>query len=216
VTSPDKAISDLYAEFESYGPRDRMESCPCCRGPARTRPLHEKPLRELTPRDLHGFAFSAITAIGDADDFRYFLPRILELLLSPEFRELVEPEVVLSKLSYGNWHVWPKSERQAVRYFLHSLWNHVRTEAPGPHFYNAIGVDSWLSAIARAETDLRPYLEDWHQDQSPEAAANLARFVADYRKELASDRVPDAYSNNAGDQWSQIREWLNSIGALSA
>lgn len=75
-----EAIERLYSTFGSYPLRDRIDSCPCCRGPQETRHLHTKTLRELSAEDHGLYAFRAMTTVGDVDDFRHFLPRILELV----------------------------------------------------------------------------------------------------------------------------------------
>ncbi|MBY0373940.1 MAG: hypothetical protein K2Q23_08085 [Bryobacteraceae bacterium] len=114
-----EAIERLYSTFGSYPLRDRIDSCPCCRGQQETRHLHTKALRDLTPEDLGPYAFRAMTTVGDVDDFRHFLPRILELVAELP----VDPEVVLSKLTYAKWTEWPAGEIEAVRAYLAELWN---------------------------------------------------------------------------------------------
>lgn len=70
-----------------------MESCPCCRGPEKVRPLYDRPLRQLMPEDLHFYAFCAMTTMGDVEDFRHFLPRIFELLNDDDFLASVDRQV---------------------------------------------------------------------------------------------------------------------------
>src|SRR4051812_3921753 len=122
-----QSVAGLYGAFAGYPLRSHIESCPCCRGPKETRHLHTKPLRELTAHDLELYAFRAMTTVGDVDDFRHFLPRILELL-PHDFP--VDKEVVLSKLKYAGWAQWPPAERAAVKRFLVDLWAWARHNAP--------------------------------------------------------------------------------------
>src|SRR5215471_10710000 len=114
LAESDCATETLYTVFAAYERKEHMESCPCCRGPESLRPLFGRPLRQLTAEDLHSYAFAAMTTMGDVDDFRHFLPRILELLKDDGFLASVDREVVLSKLRYGHWGTWVEEEQSAV------------------------------------------------------------------------------------------------------
>ena len=178
-------IEALYFAFRAYPLRDRIDSCPCCRGPASTRPLHQTPLRQLSAEVLSTYAFRALTTVGNVDDFRHFLPRIFELLYSGELAAEVDPEIVLGKLAYADWTSWPAAEQDAVRAALHLLWQRFRLS---PEAKN------WLCAIARAEPDIRPYLNAWE----PAAAA---AFKADPHTECVG------FWEDAESQWLQVLAW---------
>ena len=201
-----EAIERLYSTFGSYPLRDRIDSCPCCRGPRETRHLHTKLLRDLTAEDLGLYAFRAMTTVGDADDFRHFLPRIFELLLCAEFP--VDKEVVLSKLTYAKWTEWPTGEIEAVRAYLTELWIWARRQPPDPYPYVPAEIGSWLCAIARAEQDIEPYLEAWTDDRVPAAQGNFVRFIADEREALEEADSPGAFWEDATAQWQQVKGWV--------
>lgn len=148
-----------------------------------------------------------MTTVGDVDDFRHFLPRILDLLSGGELIALVDQEIVLSKLAYGRWTSWPPEERFAVQTFLGQLWLQVRSQPPDPYPYIEADVGRWLCAIARAERDLSAYLRDWQKDASAQAEANLRRFIEDYRNEIFGDKQPEAYWAGALAPWKQIKDW---------
>jgi len=93
--------------------------------------------------DLGLYVFHAMTTVGDVDDFRHFLPRILELALSTEFP--VAREVVPGKLRYAKWTEWPAGESQAVRAYLAELWR------------TTLDHISWLGQVT-ARRQLRPTL----------------------------------------------------------
>jgi hypothetical protein len=212
----DQRVEMLYAVFGRYERREHMESCPCCRGPESVRPLYDRPLRQLTSEDLHLYAFCAMTTMGDVDDFRYFLPRILELLKDSDFLASVDREVVLSKLRYGQWESWPEEEQEAVRDYLRSLWKLVLRTPLLASPYEQGDVGQWLCAVARAERNLSAYLELWRADRSRAAAANLAHFAAEHREELASSRPPSGYWEDAQQQWLEVAHWAVSEGLVKA
>ncbi len=209
-----RAIEELYDVFEKYPLRPRIELCPCCRSERRdeVRPLHQQPLRGLSPADLHYYAFCAMTTVGDADDFRHFLPRIYELLLDREFLVHVSPTVALGKLDYGHWRTWPEHEQRAIRGCLLAVWKAELSVRPGPSQYDRTEIDDWLQAIALAEDDLRPYLAIWLADDSVAAGANLARWILDYRHELPTGLRNDTMWSETTVQRQQLVDWLSSAG----
>jgi hypothetical protein len=162
----------------------------------------------LEPARLHFYAFCAMTTMGDVDDFRHFLPRILELLNDDEFLLEIDQEVVLSKLSYGKWDMWPVKEQRAVREYLLAHWAIQLHKPPSADRYQKAEVGRWLCALARAETDLFPYLELWRRDKTEAARDNLARFRGDYQGDLFSARSPDGYWKDSESQWKQVVAWF--------
>lgn len=210
-----RAIEELYSEFARYPLRTPIEACPCCRGPQATRPLHQKPLSKLTADDLGGYTWQAMTTVGDVDDFRHFLPRILELLSGGELIAVVDQELVLSKLAYGHWTGWAREEQNSVEAFLRQLWWQVRSQPPDPYPYINADIGRWLCAIARAEPDLSAYLQDWENDRSELAVSNLQRFIEDYRQEIFGEKQPEAYWEDTLAPWQQIRDWARLVDSRS-
>lgn len=200
-------MEQLYLAFRHYSLPNRIEACPCCRTPGETRHLHTKPLRALDAEDLSLFTFRAMTTVGNADDFRHFLPRILELL--PEDFP-VDPEVVLGKLDYAEWLKWPTQEVQAVRSYLCSLWAWARSQPLDPLNPSYPEIGEWLCAIARAEPDIAHYLTAWLSDPTPEAQTRLQTFCYEHFQATYRSRNRSAYWAGHEFQWNQVREKLQS------
>jgi len=65
----------------------------------------------------------AFLTIGSVEDFRYLLPRILEVsAFEPENAN--NPEIVLGKLSLAGWQSWPAGETRAIRTFIDAWFDH--------------------------------------------------------------------------------------------
>lgn len=77
------ALEQVYRRFARYRLRQPLEACPCCITPAENALLWTVPLRQLSEEQLRRYAFKAITTWGSAEDFRYFLPRLLHLASQP-------------------------------------------------------------------------------------------------------------------------------------
>lgn len=113
-------IERLYDVFSRYPRPSGLEGCPCCTSAAEAVPLLRKPLRTLTAPELEHYAFKALTTWGTLDDYKYFIPRILEL--TDEGSLLCDTEVTLGKFHYGDFRDWPPDEQQAVRDYIFADW----------------------------------------------------------------------------------------------
>src|SRR5438128_985979 len=154
------AIEGLYATFSHYPLRPYVEGCACCVSPEDEARLHSKPLRELTFDDLDDYASAALLTWGDADDFRYFLPRLFELMTFDSIGP-GHSEIVFSKLRYAGWRTWPEGEQATVESFLSTWWRYVLARCPftGEPLWTMAGED--LCSIAQTFDDLGPFLMIW-------------------------------------------------------
>jgi hypothetical protein len=201
------AVEGLYETFRRYPLHADTNACPCCHRPEQERVLHLKPLRELTADDLQMYAADAILVWGSEDDYRHFLPRIFELMISfgdPRF-ELHQAPVVFNKLRFANWANWPIEEQNAIRRYLVAAWKCcLRTN---PDDLGLTDAEDWLSGIAQAEDDLHPYLGVWSEEPSVEAARHLAALIVEHQF-VQDDARPQNFWSERKEQWAQVREWL--------
>jgi hypothetical protein len=119
-----RAIEGLYDAFEAYPLRTLIDFCPHCQLDAAERQLQARPLRELGWADLRAYCPKAITAFGDAADFKHFLPRILELYVTDHRGAPCCLFVTFGKLEQAAWASWPVEEVAAVRTFI-DAWKRV-------------------------------------------------------------------------------------------
>jgi hypothetical protein len=158
-------IDELYRVFRAPVPT-RIDACPCCRDEDDYRPLHTKPLRELTSEELGSYTFSALLTVGSEKDVRYFLPRILELgVLEPD--AFPDVEIRLGKLWRMDWRTWPLSEREPLERFVREWLEALlaRDEVEVRH------VDALVCGAASAGFDADAMLA--RIDQTPDVARAL-------------------------------------------
>lgn len=55
-----------------------------------------------------------MTTFGDLDDFKHFLPRLIELHIQAPFETPYGAYILFDKLAYARWLNWPENERSAV------------------------------------------------------------------------------------------------------
>jgi hypothetical protein len=127
-----------------------------------------RPLRSLPPDDLSRYAFKALSTWGGAEEFRYFVPRLLECAADDTLG--VDPEIVFGKLVTAGWHGWSGPERAAIEAFLAAWW--VRTLADPQ-----AAAGTALCCLGGTEVDLDPFLERWGRLESVQAVRHLHEFV---------------------------------------
>lgn len=111
-----EAIAHLYAVFSNYR-AGAVSGCACCVSPEQQRRLTSKRLCDLTEDDLGSFALKALQTWGTLDDFKHFLPRILELKARGQL--WTDLQVVYGKFTEEG--PWPTDEREALERFT-SAW----------------------------------------------------------------------------------------------
>lgn len=113
----DQAIQELYAAFAAVPKPKKIDGCRCCIDDKEVWTLLSKPLRSLSVNELSSYADSALLTVGSPEDYRYFLPRILE------FHARVpgwwpDIEVIGRRMTLAGWQQWPEAERTALAVFF--------------------------------------------------------------------------------------------------
>lgn len=118
----ERSIENLYSTFSQYEINSKIIGCPCCVSDLDKEKIHSKELRDLQEEDLSRYAFKALTTFGKVNDFKHFLPRILELLVDDNLG--VSTFVIFGKLEYGSWKNWESEEQEVIKIFLFEWWKY--------------------------------------------------------------------------------------------
>jgi hypothetical protein len=176
-TALQAAIGGLYATFASYPLKRVIAGCPHCVSRADSDALHMRALDALTADDMRFYAFKAMTTFGDAEDFKHFLPRLLELLAREvEAGEAGEglglnEEILGDKLRLAGYAGWPAVEREAVERFLDAMWSALLARFP-----TTLDAETFLCFLAPF-TALDRYLARWRGTHTRAAWAHAAIAV---------------------------------------
>lgn len=111
------ALEALYRQFAAPAP-SKIEGCPCCISTRGADVLLATSLRQLGGRTLWRYVSGAFLTIGGDRDFRYLLPRILDIA-AHEPESFIDPEILLGKLKLAGWASWSASDRRAVEEFVY-------------------------------------------------------------------------------------------------
>ncbi len=119
----EQAIAQLYQAFSIYSHPEQMDACPCCVNQEDKDHLGKNNLHDLTADQLGKYTSKAMTTWGDIEDYKHFLPRILELATAKEGEAWPGMEfwMIAGKLDYGEWRTWPVNEQNAIIEYLRAL-----------------------------------------------------------------------------------------------
>lgn len=169
------ALDTVYRTFDFPPPRV-IEGCPCCVSTRGTDILLTTPLRKITGQSLWRYVSGVFLTIGDQQDFRYLLPRILEVSAF-DFGNANNPEIVLGKLPLADWRSWTSDEQHVVEQFVDAWFEQALASDLAEADEGWIGDDaeSVMCGAARAGIPL----DHWLIRLSDQ---NAAPVLADMRK----------------------------------
>lgn len=194
------AVESLYRVFSAPTP-PVIEGCPCCIETRGVDVLLATPLRDLTGQALWRYVTGAFYTVGGERDFRYFLPRILDISVNDP-REANDPEIVLRKLALAGWQAWAPDERWAIEAF----------------------VDAWFEQAVRE--DLASLQEDWISESTESVLCGAARAgmsispLLDRLNEPAAapvlDHLRDRFGEDLSGFWEDAPQGVEEIRAFLA
>jgi hypothetical protein len=161
-----ESIEALYRCFSRYRLRN-VPYCGHCFHSSEERALHA-PLRLLPAEALSPFMQSTFGLFGQLQDFKRYLPRILELLAHPAARRRFSAFDVCWKLRGAQWQFWPADERRAIEDFLRA-W-----------FRDRLGSLDACEALRQAQLGLGSVLDVWLDLPAEAPALNAAQAVLRY------------------------------------
>lgn len=192
-TAAENALETLYGTFNRYQ-GTHLEGCPHCVSFEESAALRRAPLRKLGG-ELQRYLFKAMTTWGTVDDFKYFVPRLLELYASG-----TDAWLLRDKLAYANWRAWPEPERRAVEDYLQAEWREQIAAYGSP-----LPGHELLETLLALEIDMTPYdprgqLDLWRADPSRESARQMSQFVLEY-----ATAVVWSHAATERPKWWQMR-----------
>lgn len=168
------ALNAVYAVFHAYPCPKALEAAPT-RDPKRVlAQLSSRGLAELTSDDINGYMGWAMTTIGGVNDYKHFLPRILELAVQGPGRVHVggDPESLARKIVYGEFAGWPADERAAIVTALDAAWRQaLRTSLEEEE------AEDWLRGLIALGEPNQERLSAWLENRAPLAGLHLADAV---------------------------------------
>lgn len=166
-----EAIAILYETFAIYRLNSTIVGCPCCVSKGDNKLIQAKPLHKLTANDLNRYAFKAISTWGTIEDFKHFLPRLLELIAFD--KSFLESDTVIDKLNYAKFDNWKKQEKKAVNDYLIALWHCILSNFNYPSILPSV----FLNCLMNIKDDISSFLLIWENHSSINAVLHLSDFI---------------------------------------
>ncbi len=173
----------MYEAFACVPPAT-IEGCPCCIATRGIDVLLTTPLRQIPGRALRRYVSGAFLTVGDTRDFRYLLPRILEVSVR-ESEDANDPEIVLGKLALADWRSWSREEQRVIEDLVDAWFEQrlARDLAEAAEGWLTCEVEQILCGAARAGMSLQPWLLRLSES---DAAPVLADLRERFPKRLSS------------------------------
>jgi len=208
-------IEDLYEAFADVPRPKELRGCSvgCCMPSTDEVKILSQPLRQAAPEILWYYPDDAIWTVGTEMDFKYFLPRLLELGLSDYERDgtkqgfIAFPETFGKKLELAGFATWSDDQRHLVDQAIFEI---LKKEAERRDFYN---VESWLNVMCRITLPKSRYFEFLESEKQSDLRNKiLVSFRNEYEGETISGPFWDELRT---DQTKEFALWLRSKEAES-
>ncbi|WP_256754062.1 hypothetical protein [Mesorhizobium sp. Mes31] len=200
-----RLIDDFYTAFSPYPRPHTMHASPLRDTVALLKTLSSAPLRNLAGEQIDPYASYALTTVGDVDDYKHFLPRMLELAVHEQRWPGTQPTSIVLRLKRARWLDWPTREQAAIRALFDAACSQVILAHPDEE-----EAGNWICAYACLDLDLAPILEQWLVTPSIDAALQLAQFMQHDAKFVfendTSERAIWSYVDET--EIHRMRRWL--------
>lgn len=200
-----RLIDGCYAAFAPY-PRPLVMHASPLRDPVGLlKTLSSAPLRELTGEQIGPYSGYALTTVGDVEDYKHFLPRILEQAVREQLWTGTEPWIIATRLKKAQWLDWPAHEQAAIRALFAAAWSQALQEDPDEE-----NAEPWICGIAYLDLDLAAMLEKWLAAPSINAALQLAHFMQTEAEFVFENDTTERAVWSGVDEAKihQVRHWL--------
>jgi hypothetical protein len=168
------ALDAVYIAFQGCRRPTALEAAPG-RDPKRILArLSTSPLADLTADDFGGYMGWAMTTVGGVDDYKHFLPRILELCVRGPARVHLggDPNSLARKIAYGDFPGWPADERAAIVAVFDLAWRQALRASPEEE-----EAEDWLRGLICLGQPVDARLAAWLASDEPRAGLHLADAV---------------------------------------
>ncbi|RVX46784.1 hypothetical protein EDD27_9687 [Nonomuraea polychroma] len=186
------ALDNLYAVFSRYPLPAETAVCDHCVSPESVQAARAAPLRLLTASALQPYASHAISTWGDLEEFKHYLPRLLELLILEELDGLYA-DSVMRWVTFG-WRSLRQAEQEAIMTVVNAWWRQTLL-----HYPRDVDVMSMIEIIADTlGLELAPYLAEWEALDPEAAARHMAWLVEDFT----------VHSGHDADWYANLEAWI--------
>ncbi len=194
----DKLIEDIYSNFSKYKLKDVIKTIDP--SPV-SEVLYTKSLKQLSGSDLWEFTFECMLTQGDENDFKYFLPRILELFSSGELA--IDNFILTDKFKRADWRTWADKEQQLIESYFLCIWE---TKIKQNHLFDC---DSFVEFMLLFE-DVTLLLTKWQIQENEPGLHALIDFLFNEYIQMCVHNRWHTYKKLDKKYLLQVNSWLKN------
>lgn len=192
-------LSEIYDEFRAFQRPAGLDASPLRDAAAPHSQLTSCPLRDLGVESLVEYASAAMTTVGNINDYKHFLPRLLDLAVTSM---LVEPEMIALKLILAEWRSWPRRQQRLIEDFYRRACLDAFSRHPDDFI-----AEGWLCGLAILNLEFDTLIAEIAVSRDGRTALQLAHFVS---ASSIFDDVPDRrgyWAYVPDDRLQTVRFW---------
>ncbi|MDQ3102113.1 MAG: hypothetical protein M3R08_12045 [Bacteroidota bacterium] len=197
-------VERSYHTFKRYKAIVPLDACThCCLNENQESELVSLSVRLIPFELLYDYNTAAKTPKPSIDEFKHFLPRILDYTAQLKFLHH-SAELVLSRFEYYDKGQWNKEEQQLIQSFGLAFFQHCLTVYPLPELER---IDSVLIMLKKANVDIGPLLFHWTSMANQESILHFNDLISQSFEDHNPNKLMNSFSDN--ELSDLLVEWLN-------
>ncbi|MFT3682318.1 MAG: hypothetical protein QM791_18825 [Ferruginibacter sp.] len=201
-------VEEGYELFSKYRLSGKLDVCPCCVSLEEQDQLVKTPVAKIGVELLGIYNNSAMAEVIDANELKYFLPRILELVSLFDFPSH-STEIALSRIGYISKQKWTEEENSFLTKFMKAVFRNCLDLYP-------LENESLVSIIimfSKTGFDIRWVTEEW---VNMTGLNPLLHFVETIENEITTSRKGKLKIDNAfaDERMEFLAGWLQNRATI--
>jgi len=195
------SIDRLYAAFADVPKPKKIDYCPCCMTSEGIATLLSLPVNEI-PEDLIGeYGGNAFHTVGDAVEYHYFFPRLLELVAAgsgfwPDW------EVIMGNLKRASWGSWPQEQQNTIISIVDAHFDGLMARQDE---FSGFDIEEVLCGVSCSGLPLDPYLQKLELLESVSVFESFVTLNADIH---STGKLQNAFWEEVPDAEAELLDWL--------
>jgi len=205
----------VFAHYKLTGPI-------CCEMSDRVLVPERVPLRQRGMQDFERYQGKAITTLGTVEDYKHFLPRLIEMNCAQQRRRTVFGDtitceelmavgigldMIAMKLEYAQASLWPSAERDVLEAFGIARW---WWELTVPANYHG-GIREAMAVLTAVGRPLCEYLSRMFASAGDAEFLGLSRFVnGSVTSSVKCPVLRFKWASDRSDRADPLERWLLS------
>lgn len=177
--SPIQYLYQIFSIYNTIG----IHHCNCgCIDEEKVKQLYKQQLSVIDKDTLSYYHGSALYTWGDIEHYKYYLPRICELIYKDKNNFYVSIEDLAIKLQYAHWGNWAANERKAIADFVaFDCENFLNNTTDNLYLDDFAAYLNFLS--------LEHIFALWHIENNNIAMRKFVNFIYDYGQEILHGKL---------------------------